>query len=130
MIVRQIAHRHGRRVTFSKRLDAAILFQTLRLAGVPYRQAATAIEALLGVDGRELHRALSAGVEPAGEDHLVLLAIGVLSNYRDLIAERIDSAETGAMACVEELPGASGTWLREQLAYCDIHIPPRNCAPR
>lgn len=109
-----------RPVSFSKRTDAADLFRALTILGVTYRQAELAVEALLGVDGRELRRGLASPIEPAGEDHVVLGAVFAIGKHIDLVMHRMESPSINAAQVVEDLPERARSWLKQQV----IHFAP------
>lgn len=106
-----------RPVSFSKRTDAADLFRALTILGVTYRQAELAVEALLGVDGRELRRGLASPIEPAGEDHVVLGAVFAIGKHIDLVVQRLRSPDINAAQAVDDLPQPARGWLKQQVVH-------------
>ena len=103
----------GRRITFSKKTDAAALFRYLLLLGVPYRQGEETIGALLGVDARELSRGIASPIETAGGEHVANDAVFAIRKHINIIRARLTDQDVNAEAAVSLLPSRAQSWLRE-----------------
>jgi hypothetical protein len=110
----RVVRRPGRPKGLAKNDDALFIFDKLRALGASRQQAENAVEALLGVDGREIRRARVKGIDcvVGMED---LFAAAALARWASLIRDRIASKQIGAMACAQELPAAARAWLLERI---------------
>ncbi len=122
----KVVKRPGRKPGFSKRLDAVGLFGALQHLGVGYREAESAVEALLGVDPGELARGRTSEIKLAGTivwdteggvtrpidvpDPMVYGAIA-LTLYLGLIKARIADPSTGAAGTLADLPVSARNWV-------------------
>lgn len=112
----RIVRRRGRPFDFSKRLDAHYLHAALLELGLTWRQASSAIAALLGVGEGELARAARSAVAPL-EGHSTELALFAVAANAGLIAARLDDPAVNARAELQLLPTAARVWIEQAVSH-------------